>query len=65
MDTQRGERSQWGQRSAEGGALRGRSHVVEPGQDAGRVEEMFAGHLVKLLMLVELQQTHRTLDTFV
>lgn len=53
-------------RSAEGGALpwRARSHVAEPGQDAGGVEEMFAGHLPELLLLLELQQTHGTLDTF-
>lgn len=65
MDTQRGGKSQWGQRLAEGGAVRGHSHVVEPGQDAGGVEEMFAGHLVKLLLLLKLQQTHGTLDTFI
>lgn len=64
VDTQRGGLSQWGQMSAGGGALQGCSHVAEPGQDAGGVEEMFAGHLVELLLLLEFQQTHWTLDTF-
>lgn len=35
--------------------FRGPPHVVEPGQDAGGVEEVFAGHLVQLLLPLELQ----------
>lgn len=46
---------EYSQRWAVGQMFRGPPHVVEPGQDAGGVEEVFAGHLVQLLLPLELQ----------
>lgn len=46
---------EYSQRWAVGRTCRGPPHVVEPGQDAGGVEEVFAGHLVQLLLPLELQ----------
>lgn len=40
-------------------------YLAEPGQYTSWVEEVFARHFSNRLLLLELQQTHRTLQTFV
>lgn len=40
-------------------------YLPQPRQDASGVEEVFTRHLSNRLLFLELQQTHRTLQTFI
>lgn len=40
-------------------------YLAQPGQYASRVEKMFARHFSNCLLFLKLQQTHRTLETFI